>query len=511
MCSTGAARTVRTTSASSLGWATSVHATSFASRAAQSVGRGQTVRRHADVAEIGVAPWLVVACRALGIRNATPVQAACIPPALEGNDVIGAAETGTGKTLAFALPVVQHLAEDPRAFHTVVLTPTRELAFQIAHVFRALGAHVNLRDHVVVGGVHQMHQAAAMTRDRPHVLIATPGRLALLIEGGDLVLSQVRFLVLDEADRLLDPTYLSDLKTILGSCSSPKRQTLMFSATMTSTLEAVQAIAVNENAFRFDARENRFATVQALTQEYKFVPENLKDCELVHCLKKEFPKKNVIIFVSKCETAELLVTMLKLMGMKKVVALHSEMKQTSRIEALQKFKGSSVRALVATDLASRGLDIPLCELVINYDLPRKPSVYVHRVGRTARAGRKGLALTFVSQSDVQLVHAIEEKLQKKLVLHKYETEADPMDQLSLTLKARQIAKLALADNGFMQQVAARRADSRKIAKKRRKNIEKGKKADSGSALGRAAAKSEAVRANAAASSLHLDPERESKS
>lgn len=418
--------------------------------------------------EIGVQLWLVSACRSLGLRNATPVQAACVPPALAGKDVIGAAETGTGKTLAFALPVVQHLAEDPRAFHSVVLTPTRELAFQIAHVFRALGAHMNLRDHVIVGGVHQMHQATAVARDRPHLLIATPGRLALLIREGDLSLRQVRFLVMDEADRLLDPTYVGDLKTILESCSSPQRQTLMFSATMTSTLEAVQTIAVNENAFRFDARENRFATVQGLTQEYKFIPQNLKDCHLVHCLKKEFPKENVIIFVAKCETAEMLVTMLNLMGMKKVVALHSEMKQTARIEALQKFKGSSVRALVATDLASRGLDIPLCDLVINYDVPRKPSVYVHRVGRTARAGRKGLALTFVAQGDVELVHAIEEKLERKLALHEDETKVDPMDQLSLTLKARQIAQLALTDNGFLVKVAARREGAREIAKKRRK-------------------------------------------
>eukprot|EP00171_Calliarthron_tuberculosum_P016224 IDg16224t1 len=244
--------------------------------------------------DLGVEPWLMSACGALGLRNPSPVQAACIPPALNGRDVIGAAETGTGKTLAFALPMLQLLAQDPRTLHGVIITPTRELALQIAHVLRALGARAGLRNHVIVGGVDQVHQAAAIARERPHTLVATPGRLALLISSGELDLSRTRFLVLDEADRLLDPSYVDDLKTILGSCSAPDRQTLMFSATMTSTLEAVQSIAVGENAFRFDARENRFATVSALTQEYKFVPDNIKECHLVHCLKNEFPKTSVI-------------------------------------------------------------------------------------------------------------------------------------------------------------------------------------------------------------------------
>lgn len=426
------------------------------------------IRVMSTFADLGVEPWLVAACGALGLKLPTPVQAACIPEALNGRDVIGAAETGTGKTLAFTLPVLQLLAKDPRTLHGVVVTPTRELALQIAHVFRALGARSGLRNHVIVGGVDQMHQAAAIARDRPHTLVATPGRIALLISTGELDLSRTRFLVMDEADRLLDPSYVEDLKIILESCSAPDRQTLMFSATMTSTLEAVQAIAVGENAFRFDARENRFATVSALTQQYKFVPENIKECHLVHCLKNEYPKTSVLIFVTRCETAELLVTMLNLLGMKRVVALHSDMKQTSRVEALQRFKGNNVRALISTDLASRGLDLPMCELVINYDLPRKPSVYVHRVGRTARAGRKGLALSFVSQSDVELVHAIEEKIQKKLVEHKDESKKDVMDELSLTLKAKQLAKLTLKDNGFLDKVSSRRAESRKIAKKRRK-------------------------------------------
>lgn len=425
--------------------------------------------------QLGIENWLVQACDALGMKSPTPVQKNCIPPALEGRDVIGAAETGTGKTLAFLLPVLQRLAEDPQAFHGVFITPTRELALQIGHVLGALGSRVGLRHHVIVGGVDQMFQAASINRERPHTIVATPGRLALLISSGELDLSRVRFLVLDEADRLLDPSYLSDLKTILSSASSPQRQTLMYSATMTTTLEAVQAIAAGENAFRFDARENRFATVTALSQKYKFVPEHLKECHLVHCLKNEFPKASVIIFVTRCETAESLVTMLNLLGMKKVVALHSDMRQTKRVEAIEKFKSANVRALVATDLASRGLDMPMCELVLNYDLPRKASVYVHRVGRTARAGRSGSALSFVSQRDVQLVHAIEKKLEKKLEEQEYKSKKDPMSELALTLKAKQLTKISLEDSGFMEKADSRRASSRKIAKKRFKASEKSKK------------------------------------
>lgn len=324
-----------------------------------------------------------------------------------------------------------------------------------------------MREYTLVGGVHELAQAAALA-SLPHVLVATPGRLALMLRRDAVDLARVRFLVFDEADRLLDPTYLADLKAVLDACSSEHRQTLMFSATMTASLAQLQEVAMDSDTVRFDARENRFATVDALRQEYVFTPYNLKETRLVYLLKHEFPKESVIIFVARCETAELLVTMLNLLGMRKVTALHSEMKQTRRIEALQKFKGKTVRALVATDLASRGLDVPACEIVLNYDIPRKAATYVHRVGRTARAGRGGLALSFVTQSDVELVHAIEEKTEKKLVEHQDPKEKKVMEELSNTLKARQLAKMTLNDNGFMEKSDAKRADARRAAKKRKR-------------------------------------------
>ncbi|PXF49807.1 putative ATP-dependent RNA helicase DDX49 [Gracilariopsis chorda] len=416
---------------------------------------------------LGVKPWLIESCKTLGIKKPTPVQLACISPILQGRNVIGAAETGTGKTAAFVLPILQKLAEDPYGVFAVILTPTRELAFQIAQQINAFGARIAVKHHVLVGGIHELSQAAALAK-KPHILVATPGRMALMVSKGYVKLDKTRFLVLDEADRLLDPTYLTDLMLILNACSSPKRQTLMFSATMTSSLEQLQQVAMNDDqTFRFDARKNRFATVDALRQEYLFLPQNLKECHLVNLLKEEYPTSSVIIFVARCDTAELLLNMLNLLGMNKVAALHSDMKQVHRIESLQRFKGKLVRALIATDVASRGLDIPTCELVINYDLPAKVATYVHRVGRTARAGRSGLALSFVAQQDVEIVKAIEEKIEKALDKHEGNPERKAMENLALTLKARQMAKLRLQDSGYFDKSEARRKSTIAAAKRRK--------------------------------------------
>lgn len=418
---------------------------------------------------LGLSPWLQRTCKSLGLRSPTPVQRACIPAILAGRDVIGAAETGTGKTAAFVLPILDVLGSDPYGVAAVILTPTRELAFQIAQQVSALGAPMGVKEYTLVGGVHELAQATALEK-RPHVLIATPGRLALMLKRGAVDLARVRFLVFDEADRLLDPTYVEDLKAVLDKCESEKRQTLMFSATMTASLAQLQEVAMDGDAMRFDARENRFATVDALKQAYVFMPHNLKECHLVYLLKERFPKESVIIFVSRCETAELLLNMLNLLGMRKVAALHSDMKQTKRIEALQKFKGQSIRALVATDLASRGLDIPTCEVVINYDIPRQAATYVHRVGRTARAGRQGMAISFVTQSDIALVHMLEEKIQRKLDALEGSNEKHVMMELSNTLKARQIAKMNLSESGFVEKSDARRQHARRAAKKRKMGV-----------------------------------------
>lgn len=423
--------------------------------------------------KLGVTQWLIFALKTLGISEPTPVQTACIPAILDGKNVVASAETGTGKTAAFVLPIVQRLSEDPFGIFAVILTPTRELAYQIAQQVTALGARIAVRHHVLVGGVDELAQALAL-KGRPHIVIATPGRLSLMISRQSIDLSKVRFIVLDEADRLLDPCYLEDLKSALDACSSAVRQTLMFSATMTPSMELLHESFSGEthsgssNTFRFDARENRFATVEKLTQEYLFMPANMKECYLVHMLKEVYPTSSVIIFVSRCETGELLLSLLKLLGMKKVTAMHSDMKQTERIEALQKFKSGTVRALIATDVASRGLDIPACELVLNFDVPRSVTTYVHRVGRTARAGKSGRAVSFVTQNDVDLIREIEDKICRKIDKHRDLEDEKVLANLSAALKAKQIATMSLHDNGFMDRNKARRADARNAAKSRRK-------------------------------------------
>lgn len=371
--------------------------------------------------------------------------------------------------MAFAIPILQSLADDPYGICGVIVTPTRELAFQISQQVAALGSRIAVRHYTLVGGVGETSQSLAL-KQCPHVVVCTPGRLSLMISRGFVDLSRVRFLVLDEADRLLDSAYNKDLKCILDACASPNRQTLMFSATMTPTMELLQANLVHEESdtFRYDSRENIFGTVEALQQFYIFIPDNLKECYLVHLLKEVYTKSTVIMFVARCETAELLHGLLNLLGMRKVASMHSDMRQTDRIEALQKFKSGKVRALIATDVASRGLDIPTCNLVLNYDLPRSVTTYVHRVGRTARAGRSGRAISLVGQGDVALLHAIEEKIERKVDKHEEFTEEHVLAHLSATLKAKQIASLQMHDNGFMERGHKKRAETRNAAKERKR-------------------------------------------
>lgn len=422
------------------------------------------------------------------------MQVACIPPILAGRDVIASAETGTGKTATFLLPILQKLAADPYGIAALVLTPTRELALQIAQQVAALGARIAARHYVLVGGVDEITQAVAL-RARPHVVVATPGRLAVMVRNEAVDLSRARFLVLDEADRLLDAAYREDLACALDACSSPQRQTLMFSATMTPAMEMLNAprgtgadnnndgVADSDNGgndgtagvFRFDAHENRFATVAALRQRHLFVPANLKEVYLVYLLKVRFPKASAIVFAARCETVELLVRTLALLGMRRAAAMHSDMPQVERVDALQKFKGGKVRVLIATDVASRGLDVPLCEVVINYDVPRAVATYVHRVGRTARAGRGGVAVSLVAQTDVGLLHAAEAKIDRKIGVLEDVGEEDVMQEVGGVLKARSVAMLELHENGYVERNGKRRAGARETAKRRMAGKKAGRK------------------------------------
>ncbi|KAL7088333.1 hypothetical protein ACP275_13G121500 [Erythranthe tilingii] len=417
--------------------------------------------------DLGLSEWAVNTCRELGMKRPTPVQHHCIPKILSGQDVMGLAQTGSGKTAAFALPILNRLAGNPFGVFALVVTPTRELAYQLAEQFRALGSGLGLRVAVIVGGMDIINQSQGLMQ-RPHVVIATPGRIKVLIEQNPdipAVFSNTKFLVLDEADRVLGVNFEAELRVIF-QCLPKDRQTLLFSATMTPNLQTLLELSVNK-AYFYAAYEG-FQTVESLRQQYVFIPKHVKDVYLLHILNKmeEMRVRSAIIFVSTCRSCELLSLLLEQLELE-VAALHSFKSQSLRLSALHKFKSGQVPVLLATDVANRGLDIPTVDLVINYDIPRYPEDYVHRVGRTARAGREGLALSFVTQNDVDLVHEIEAVIKKKL--DKFEcSEKDVIeDNITKVYKARRVATMKMTENGFEDQAKARRDQ------KSKDNAEKG--------------------------------------
>ncbi|XP_025066056.1 probable ATP-dependent RNA helicase DDX49 isoform X2 [Alligator sinensis] len=339
---------------------------------------------------LGLAAWLAEQARRLGMVRPSAVQAACITPALQGRDCMGCAKTGSGKTAAFVLPVLQKLSEDPYGIFCLVLTPTRELAYQIAEQFRVLGKPLGLKDCIVVGGMDMVAQALELSR-KPHVVIATPGRLAdHLRSSNTFSLKKIKFLVLDEADRLLEQgctDFTKDLEVILGAVPA-NRQTLLFSATLTETLNELKSLAMNKPFFWESLAEVR--TVEELDQRYLLVPERVKDAYLVHLIQTfqdEHEDWSIMIFTSTCKDCQILNMMLKKFNFPSV-ALHSMMKQKQRFAALARFKSSVFKILIATDVAARGLDIPTVQVVINHNTPGLPKIYIHRVGRTARAETK---------------------------------------------------------------------------------------------------------------------------
>jgi len=406
--------------------------------------------------ELGVSDWLQTVCRGLGMESPTQVQAGCIPAILAGRDVLGTAQTGSGKTAAFALPILQKLAKESYGVYALVMTPTRELAFQLADQFRALGAGMTLKDCVVVGGMEIQQQCKALTR-RPHVVVATPGRLKALIEHDPDIRSAFKhtaFLVLDEADRLLEPTFEEDLGTVLQALPSLGRQTLLFSATMTKSL-TVLADELMQDAFRFAAYEG-LKTADRLRQEYLFIPAKVKEVYLAHLLGKmeELGVRSSIIFTATRKGCQMLQELLSELEFP-AVSLHSGKPQAQRLAALDAFRSQRAPILLATDVASRGLDIPTVDLVINFDLPTLARDYVHRVGRTARAQRHGWCLSFITQYDVELLHKVEAIIGAQL--GKYELPEDEvLKGITKVYTAKRAAAMTLADQATDEREGNRR-------------------------------------------------------
>lgn len=389
------------------------------------LSNGKLVDGSASFASLDVVPWLIASLSAMAVKRPTAIQKGCIPEILKGRDVIGGSRTGSGKTIAFTVPILQMWAQDPTGIFAVILTPTRELALQIFEQIKAISAPQSLKAILVTGGSEMRPQALALAQ-RPHVVIATPGRLAdhILTSGVDTIrgLQRTRVVVMDEADRLLAPgsgSMLPDVETCLSALPpSTERQTCLFTATVTPEVMALKSLPRPKGKppiYVCEVDTSELAVSDTLYQTYLQVPLTYRDAYL-HILlltARNAAKKSVIVFCNRTATADLLDRTLRLLD-HRVTSLHSLLPQYDRVSNLAKFRASAVRVLVATDVASRGLDIPEVELVVNYDVPRNPDDYVHRVGRTARAQRKGEAITMVGQRDVALFLAIEARVGTKM-------------------------------------------------------------------------------------------------
>ncbi len=368
---------------------------------------------------LGLVKSLCDACVELGYTSPTPIQAQAIPFALNNRDIIGLAQTGSGKTVAFALPILQALLKNPQPLFACILSPTRELAVQIADQCEALGASIGVRCAVVVGGIDMISQAIALAK-RPHIIVGTPGRLLDHLENTrGFALPKLKYLVLDEADRLLNMDFGPEIDKILAALPKEGRRTFLFSATMTSKVAKLQRASLIDPV-KVEV-SSKYATVDTLLQYYVFLPAKLKDCYFVYLL-NEMAGSSMIVFVSTCATAQRLAFMVRSLGFN-AIPLHGQLPQAQRLGALSKFKAGSRTIMIATDVASRGLDIPQVDCVINYDVPANSKDYVHRVGRTARAGRSGKSISLVTQYDVELYQRIEHLLGKKLPAYPVPKEA----------------------------------------------------------------------------------------
>eukprot|EP00640_Fibrocapsa_japonica_P001822 CAMPEP_0113937714 /NCGR_PEP_ID=MMETSP1339-20121228/4275_1 /TAXON_ID=94617 /ORGANISM="Fibrocapsa japonica" /LENGTH=444 /DNA_ID=CAMNT_0000940585 /DNA_START=38 /DNA_END=1372 /DNA_ORIENTATION=+ /assembly_acc=CAM_ASM_000762 len=406
-------------------------------------------------ADLGVVDVLCEATSALGWKAPTGIQTASIPVTIKGRDVIGLAETGSGKTGAFAIPILQALLKTPKRLFAVVLAPTRELAFQINEVFDALGSTIGLKTVCIVGGVDMMSQAVALAK-KPHVVIATPGRLVDHLENTKgFNLNTVKFLVLDEADRMLSMDFEEEINKILQVIPRDRR-TLLFSATMTSKVVKLQRASLT-NPIKVEV-SSKFSTPVSLVQQYLFIPAKYKDCYLAYVL-NEFAGQTALVFVSTCNAAQRVALLLRNLGFQ-AICLHGQMSQPKRLGALNKFKSGARPILVATDVASRGLDIPSVDLVLNFDIPSHGKDYIHRVGRTARAGRSGRSIAFVTQYDVEVYQRLEAMLGKQL-------PAYPCEEDMVLVMLERVSEAQRLANREMREAGAGGA-GRKGGKKGRK-------------------------------------------
>ncbi len=377
---------------------------------------GESPRR-LSFAELELAPEVLESVRDAGYTHPTPIQEAAIPLALEGRDIIGLAQTGTGKTAGFTLPIIHRLITEPlfdaegsrvHRVRVLVLTPTRELAVQVEESFRKYGKHSGLRLVPIYGGVAMEPQLKAL-KGGVDVVVGTPGRLLDHLERGTLSLSELEVLVLDEADRMLDMGFAPQLNRIVNEIPS-YRQTLLFSATMPPEVEALARKYLRKPVVVQVGRRSEAAST--VTHAVYPVAHSKKTDLLVELLKKP-EMDSVLIFTRTKHGADRVVRDLSHGGIT-ATAMHADKSQGERTRALEEFKQGKIRVLVATDIAQRGLDVSGISHVINYDVPQQPEDYVHRIGRTGRAAATGDAYTFMSTDEIAMVRTIERTIGQQI-------------------------------------------------------------------------------------------------
>ncbi|MDR3518013.1 MAG: DEAD/DEAH box helicase [Azospirillaceae bacterium] len=364
--------------------------------------------------DLPLRPEILDALAAQGYQNPTPIQAQAVPPATEGRDILGIAQTGTGKTAAFTLPILQRLstlprvhADGPRAgrFRALVLTPTRELAIQIDENIASYAANLKIRHAVIFGGVGQKPQVDAVQRGLD-ILVATPGRMLDLMGQGHIKLDQLEVFVLDEADRMLDMGFIHDVRRVIAVLPK-QRQTMFFSATMPREVSDL-AMKLLRDPVRIEVTPVA-TTVEKVEQKVIFVPAGEKRQLLAEMLDADETMNRVIVFSRTKHGANKLTQYLEKAGVS-AAAIHGNKSQSARQAALEGFREGTVRILIATDIAARGIDVDGVSHVVNYELPNVPESYVHRIGRTARAGASGIAIAFCDQGEERVFLRDIEKL-----------------------------------------------------------------------------------------------------
>lgn len=366
----------------------------------------QTTKSDLRFRDLGIPERMLDILTRKGFETPTPIQHQVIPSALQGKDVVGIAQTGTGKTLAFGIPMIHHLLSHKG--QGLILVPTRELALQVEAALRVLGAPLGLRMATIIGGVSQFPQVKALQND-PHIVIATPGRLDDLMEQGKYRLDKVSIITLDEADRMLDVGFLPQIKRIMSIAPST-RQTMLFSATMPKTI-AMLASAFMKLPLRIEIAPQ--GTSAANVEQEVFVVRKNDKMRLLDSLLQTYHENTILIFSRTKHGAKRITRDIRAMG-HTVTEIHGNRSQGQRKLALDGFSSGRFRIMVATDIAARGIDVKTISVVINFDLPDNSEDYVHRIGRTGRAGRSGKAISFVTPAEKMDIRKIERLIRKSL-------------------------------------------------------------------------------------------------